>query len=117
MADEECSPWCSFCGKASGEVGKIIAGAGVYICDECVEKCVQILEADDSPVGAGVPEWSVMTDEQLLAHLPRIAATSSRIEVGLRERVAELRSRGVTWADIGTALGMTRQSAWERFAR
>ncbi|MEU6153460.1 ClpX C4-type zinc finger protein [Actinosynnema sp. NPDC047251] len=114
---EAFSPWCSFCGKPAAEVRKVIAGPGIHICDECVAKCVDILDADRSEVEAGVPEWSVMTDEQLLAHLPRIAATASRIEVGLRERVSELRTRGVTWADIGTALGMTRQSAWERFAR
>ncbi|WP_158841384.1 ClpX C4-type zinc finger protein [Saccharothrix deserti] len=116
MSERAFPPGCSFCGKAAKAVRKIIAGPGIYICDECVTKCAEILAADQGAGDANVPEWSVMSDEELLGHLPRIAATAAQIEVGLRERVAELRERGVTWARIGDALGMTRQSAWERFS-
>ena len=38
---------CSFCGKTQGMVGKLIAGNGVYICDNCVELCMSILEEGD----------------------------------------------------------------------
>lgn len=116
MSEMVFPPGCSFCGKAAAEVRKIIAGPGIYICDECVATCGEILAADRGTGGASVPEWSVMSDEELLGHLPRIAATAAQIEVGLRERVAELRERGATWTRIGDALGMTRQSAWERFS-
>ena len=37
---------CSFCGKAQKNVRKIVAGPGVYICDECVELCNNIIEAE-----------------------------------------------------------------------
>ena len=37
---------CSFCGKNADEVEKIIAGHNVYICDECVELCMDIIEED-----------------------------------------------------------------------
>lgn len=37
---------CSFCGKAQKEVKKLIAGNGVYICDECVSLCNEILEEE-----------------------------------------------------------------------
>lgn len=37
---------CSFCGKTQQEVKKLIAGPGVYICDECVELCNEILKED-----------------------------------------------------------------------
>ncbi len=37
---------CSFCGKAQENVKKIVAGPGVYICDECVELCTSIIEAE-----------------------------------------------------------------------
>lgn len=37
---------CSFCGKTQSEVGKLIAGQGVYICDECVRICDEILAED-----------------------------------------------------------------------
>ena len=37
---------CSFCGKPQEVVKKIIAGPGVYICDECVDLCDEILEEE-----------------------------------------------------------------------
>ena len=41
--------YCSFCGKSQHEVGKLIAGPTVFICDGCVLLCVPIL-AEDYPV-------------------------------------------------------------------
>ena len=35
---------CSFCGKSQENVKKIIAGPGVYICDECINVCQEIIE-------------------------------------------------------------------------
>src|SRR5262249_23348901 len=107
---------CSFCGHSAEEVAKLIAGPGVYICDGCVGRCVEVLDADLPVKKPTIPEWAEMTDEALLSALPRIAATTANIEAGLRDRVLELRQRRVSWARIGTALGMTRQSVWERFA-
>ena len=37
---------CSFCNKTQHEVRKLIAGSGVYICDECVELCCEILDEE-----------------------------------------------------------------------
>ncbi|KAF1306040.1 ATP-dependent Clp protease ATP-binding subunit ClpX [Candidatus Enterococcus willemsii] len=37
---------CSFCGKAQEEVKKIVAGPGVYICDECIELCKEIIDEE-----------------------------------------------------------------------
>ena len=34
---------CSFCGKSQEEVKKLIAGPSVYICDECIELCNEIM--------------------------------------------------------------------------
>ena len=34
---------CSFCGKSQAEVKKLVAGRGVYICDECIEVCINIV--------------------------------------------------------------------------
>ena len=36
--------YCSFCGKPQELVGRLIAGNGVYICDQCVDLCMNILE-------------------------------------------------------------------------
>ncbi len=44
--NEETQLKCSFCGKTQDEVNRLIAGPGVYICDECIEVCFEILEGD-----------------------------------------------------------------------
>lgn len=45
---------CSFCGKSQEQVRKLIAGPGVYICDECVELCNEILDEELIEEGAAV---------------------------------------------------------------
>ena len=45
---------CSFCGKSQKQVKKLIAGPGVYICDECIDLCNEIIEeelAESSELG------------------------------------------------------------------
>ena len=37
---------CSFCGKTQDSVRKIVAGPGVYICNECIELCNEIIESE-----------------------------------------------------------------------
>jgi hypothetical protein len=107
---------CSFCGQPEADVQKMISGPGVYICDGCVEKCNEILGARCDAGAPQIPAWESMTDEQVLDHLPRIAAVVAQVEGSLQNWVTGLRERGVSWARIGSALGMTRQSAWERFS-
>lgn len=46
---------CSFCGKTETEVSRMIAGPGVYICNECVELCETILEEAPRPRGHRSP--------------------------------------------------------------
>ena len=43
---------CSFCGKTQEQVNRIVAGPGVYICNECIELCSEIIEEEyeDVPV-------------------------------------------------------------------
>lgn len=105
---------CSFCTKPAHEVDKLISGPGIYICDRCVALCVTILDSA-APDTSGLPELASMTDGELLHRLPRVNATVSQALTGLDDYVRELRDREVSWARIGEALGMTRQSAWERF--
>jgi hypothetical protein len=111
---------CSFCTKPSSAVAKVIAGPGVYICNECIQLCNDILEEEQrqaSSPGAQLPaREEAMTDEEILALLPRIASVSEQTDASLQRLVTVLRGRGVTWARIGAALQITRQSAWERFS-
>ena len=46
---------CSFCGKSQKQVKKLIAGPGVYICDECIELCNEIVDEELGESAAGVP--------------------------------------------------------------
>jgi ATP-dependent Clp protease ATP-binding subunit ClpX len=103
---------CSFCRKSDDKVRKLIAGPKVLICDECVSVCNRILEA----VPGGEVAWDDMSDEALLASLKPANAALSATRKILQEQVERLRARGVSWAEIGAALGTTRQAAWDRFA-
>jgi hypothetical protein len=115
---------CSFCLKPPAEVQKLVAGPGVFICNECTDLCTTIIAAsvkDDSASEdgrpGGVAAWEQrLSDDELLAHLPKVAAASAQVERHLTGWVRQARSRGITWTRIGEALGMTRQSAWERFS-
>jgi ATP-dependent Clp protease ATP-binding subunit ClpX len=122
-ADTTVSGWratvaCSFCCKPHDEVARLVAGPGVFICNECVGLCDQLVAA---PAAAERPDpvtsWEQnMSDEDLLRHLPRVAAAAEQVERHLTAWVRQGRARGITWTRIGEALGMTRQSAWERFS-
>lgn len=58
-SDSKNTLYCSFCGKSQHEVRKLIAGPNVFICNECVELCMDIIrEEDKSSIvrsGEGVP--------------------------------------------------------------
>jgi ATP-dependent Clp protease ATP-binding subunit ClpX len=53
---------CSFCGKSQEQVRKLIAGPGVYICDECVDLCNEILDEELFDSTAAVPQPSARRD-------------------------------------------------------
>jgi hypothetical protein len=109
---------CSFCRKPNNAVAKMVAGPGVFICNECVDLCVQLMAADHKPSEMPrVAPWDQMTEVgDVLENLPRVAATAALVEETLTSWVRRARALGATWAKIGEALGMTRQSAWERFS-
>lgn len=46
FSDEKGTLKCSFCGKSQEQVKKLVAGPGVYICDECIELCNEIIEEE-----------------------------------------------------------------------
>ena len=51
---------CSFCGKSEAQVEKMIAGPGVYICNECVGLCVEIMSVE----GIELSSEPVVTDNE-----------------------------------------------------
>jgi hypothetical protein len=109
---------CSFCRKPPEAVARLVAGPGVFICDECVALCTELIAARPQETSQDeVTSWEQnMSDDDLLQHLPRVAAAGAQVEQQLTGWVQLARGRGITWTRIGEALGMTRQSAWERFS-
>jgi hypothetical protein len=116
VTEDRITASCSFCLKPDHEVDKLVAGPGVYICNECVALCSQVIGSPPS-LPAGLKSWEEDLDlEGVLASLPRMAAAGAQVESNLSRFVKRSRALGATWAAIGTSLGMTRQSAWERFS-
>ncbi|MBW0012792.1 ClpX C4-type zinc finger protein [Mycobacterium sp.] len=116
-ANQTTQIWCSFCGKSHTAVDKLVAGPGVQICNHCVDKAQAIIKGyRDKPAELRMPIWEAWSDKQMLDHIPRMAAVADHVETELGSWVRELRRRGMAWSTIGAALGITRQSAWERFS-
>jgi ATP-dependent Clp protease ATP-binding subunit ClpX len=71
--DSKNTLYCSFCGKSQHEVRKLIAGPNVFICNECVELCTDIIREEDKSslvrTGEGIPtpsEIKAVLDEYVI---------------------------------------------------
>jgi len=109
---------CSFCFKPNTEVETLVSGPGVFICDACVALCQQLIE-DKSGGGSRVSlaPFEEMDDvDHVLRDLPQVARAGAQVERYLVSGVRRARQLGASWARVGEAFGMTRQSAWERFS-
>ena len=101
---------CSFCGRSRESCGTLAYGPGVAICADCTANCASLHAG-----GAASEPWAEMSREQVLDLLPRISAVAAQVERRLSAWVGVARDKGASWARVGEALAMTRQSAWERF--
>ncbi len=63
--DSKNTRYCSFCAKSEHEVRKLIAGPTVFICDECVELCMDIIKAADKSGPAAESSEALATPEEL----------------------------------------------------
>lgn len=60
--------YCSFCGKSQSEVKKLVAGRGVYICDECIEVCINIVAdemAEEARKHGGIDSENLPTPSKI----------------------------------------------------
>src|ERR1700710_1133418 len=90
---------CSFCGKSQKQVEQLIAGPGVYICDECVELCNEIIEerlaeaADESPSDFDLPK-----PKEIFAFLEEYVigqdAAKKALSVAVYNHYKRVRARG-----------------------
>lgn len=108
--------FCSFCSKSDQEVDRLIGGPGVYICGRCVGKCVKILKPWHGKSVLDFAGWEAYPDSELLKSLAPTEQTVEAVRRDLQAKIDTLRKRGVSWETIGSALGISRQAAWERFS-
>jgi hypothetical protein len=117
--DFEPTTWsCSFCGKGGTDDTRYAAGLGALMCTECLTSFFEAFAAPEN-TSQRIIGWGdeSMSDADMLARLPLIAATASQVDRYLRLWVGQIRERHISYADIGKALGVSRQAAWERFSR
>ena len=105
--------YCSFCRKDQDTVAKMVGGPGVQICDACVGLCNRVLKGQPT---AGFGGWDSLGDGDLLKALAPSEASVEAARNILQMQIDILRKRDVSWAQIGEALGISRQAAWERFS-
>jgi len=67
--DDSISCTCSFCGKNQEEVGKLVAGPNVYICDECIDLCNEIVLDSVEIEQEGAGKFDVLKPKEINSHL------------------------------------------------
>lgn len=60
---------CSFCGKSQEQVKRLIAGPGVYICDECIELCSEIIEDEFEETSTAMESLNLPRPDEIKAYL------------------------------------------------
>ena len=109
---------CSFCLKPNTEVKALVAGlpsSSVTAASTCAARSSATLP--EGPTEPRLLPWEQTASlEAALANLPNVARAQTQVEESLLGWVRRARTLGATWAQVGDALGITRQSAWERFA-
>jgi hypothetical protein len=107
---------CSFCGNQGQHGEPLVGGLGAFMCGDCVDYYGTVVASVRRKAPSGPPPWETMSDADILGKLPLIAQTGAQVDRFLAEWVQLARSRKLSWAEIGKALGVSRQAAWERFA-
>lgn len=109
---------CNFCLKPADRSNRLVMGPGVAICQECIGSASALVGdmAPEPELRSFSERLGGFTVEELALSLPDVAKGVETAQKRLAEWVAEMRRRGVSWATIAEHLGVTRQSAWERFS-
>ena len=90
---------CSFCGKSQKQVQQLIAGPGVYICDECVELCNEIIEERMAEAGSGpVADFELPKPREIFSFLEEYVvgqdAAKRSLAVAVYNHYKRVRARG-----------------------
>ncbi len=107
---------CSFCRKSQVDVPMMVGGPGVHICSECVALCAKVIEDNKGkPITPQSMFQEYWETDKLLNNLKLYDGAFEAVDRSMQDIVDILRERDVTWAQIGEALGVSRQAAWKRF--
>lgn len=80
----EGTPVCSFCGRSGEEVEKLIAGPGVYICNECIEVCENILKEEmKADKQKSVPHFKLPVPEEIKKYLDQYVIEQDDAKIAL----------------------------------
>jgi hypothetical protein len=107
---------CSFCGEQGSQENRLAGGLGAMICIRCLEHFYAVTRSPEKLAGETRPVWDEMSDADLLSRLPLILRSAAQNSDFATDWVGLIRARGLSWAEIGKVLGVSRQAAWERFA-
>ena len=80
----EGTPVCSFCGRSGEEVEKLIAGPGVYICNECIEVCENILKEEmKADKQKSVPHFKLPVPEEIKKYMDQYVIEQDDAKIAL----------------------------------
>ncbi|HHW98069.1 MAG TPA: ATP-dependent Clp protease ATP-binding subunit ClpX [Firmicutes bacterium] len=99
---------CSFCGKSQDQVKKLVAGPGVYICDECIELCMEIVDEETlhsdldlkevpkpKEIKASLDQWVIGQDEAKKVLSVAVYNHYKRIHTGSKQDDVELQKSNI----------------------
>ena len=83
--DERKKVVCSFCGKSQDQVRRMVAGNGVFICDQCIDLCAEIIERelDEEPRGREAAADHFMTPKEIKEYLDEYVVGQDRAKKAL----------------------------------
>jgi ATP-dependent Clp protease ATP-binding subunit ClpX len=105
--DDNANLSCSFCGKSQKEVKKLIAGPTVYICDECIELCNDIIAEEYGQDEAGQTPQRVLKPKEIKAALDEYVigqdAAKKVLSVAVHNHYRRIESEGISDVELQKA--------------